>query len=457
MKHLSTGKDVFEKLSNDLMFALTVTQYEQTLDRFEAFIEEKKEQREFLYQWLAWWDRRRAHFSKAYKNPSAPNTNISEAYNSKYVTGKEINLKLVDSAKFDIAEAMKVSRTFKRFGEGLEINGSGPSAHERLSRDHRQQKRRASSYARDINIDSSDSDSEAPTRNRKWQKTAENKRDSQGKSKRPERRRSTRSKTFTKSLTKATENHHHVTLLSVNQFTQNEQEFNVKYFDKNLKVIIREKPSCTCSFYVENNARGSQTCLHIIWIMLNYYRLSENDSMLQQVSLTVDELNSIFGLQPNIDFVKSHSDNIPSTSNYLTPEEQMAIFEGKEKVQRWKINKSNVKKNAKCSTCKSTMPAGKMFVEVDGLYIPKNQTFAVDRKFYFCALFSCLKKVNASNIVPPTSNSIFMIADESGISIEEMEILKTRGFIGAENVLKFLLVDPESTIYPDFKTGSTSF
>ena len=121
-------------------------------------------------------------------------------------------------------------------------------------------------------------------------------------------------------------------------------------------------------FYLENNARGSEIRLHIIWMMLNYYRLSENDSMLHQVSLTVDELNSIFGLQPNVDFVKS--DNVPSTSNYLTPEEQMVIFEGKgkENAQQWKINKSNVNKNAWCSTCKSTMPAGKMFVEVDGLY-----------------------------------------------------------------------------------------
>ena len=154
--------------------------------------------------------------------------------------------------------------------------------------------------------------------------------------------------------------------------------------------------------------------------MLNYYRMSENDSMLHQVSLTVDELNSIFGLQPNVDFVKS--------DNYLTPEEQMAIFEGKENAQQWKINKSNVNKNAKCSTCKSKMPAGKMFVEVDGLNIPKKQTFAVIRKFYFCALFSCLKKVNRSNIVPPNSNTIFMIAEESDLTREERELLKMRKF-----------------------------
>ena len=167
MKHLSVGKEVFKRLANNLMIALTATQYEKTLDQFEVFIEEKKEQRGFLYEWLAWWDRRRSHFSKAFKSPSAPNTNMSESYNSKYVTGKEINLKLVDSAKLDIAEAMKVSRAFKRFGEGLEVNGSGPSAHDRQGRDNRQQKKRASSYARDINIGLSDSDSQEPSNKRK--------------------------------------------------------------------------------------------------------------------------------------------------------------------------------------------------------------------------------------------------------------------------------------------------
>ena len=113
MARLKSGGIVFEKIANRLMLALSENEYEVALNDLEDFIDENNEERGFLNDWITWWDRRREHFSKAYKNPSAPTTNISECYNSKYVRVKEINLKLVDAAKLDIAEA-KVALRFER-------------------------------------------------------------------------------------------------------------------------------------------------------------------------------------------------------------------------------------------------------------------------------------------------------------------------------------------------------
>ena len=49
------------------MLALSENEYEVTLNDLKDFIDENNEERGFLNDWIAWWDRRREHFSKAYK------------------------------------------------------------------------------------------------------------------------------------------------------------------------------------------------------------------------------------------------------------------------------------------------------------------------------------------------------------------------------------------------------
>ena len=73
------------------LLAFSPGDYKSTLEKFEQFIEDKKDQRDFLFNWLAWWDQRKSHFVKAFKHVSAPTTNLSEGYNSKYVTSNNIN------------------------------------------------------------------------------------------------------------------------------------------------------------------------------------------------------------------------------------------------------------------------------------------------------------------------------------------------------------------------------
>ena len=63
-----------------------------------------------------------------------------------------------------------------------------------------------------------------------------------------------------------------------------------------------------------------------------------------------------------------------------TPVEEMAIFEAHEassRNQEWFVDKITSRNKGCCPSCKSTMPIDKIYVYTKGLYIPRNQNFAV--------------------------------------------------------------------------------
>ena len=98
-----------------------------------------------------------------------------------------------------------------------------------------------------------------------------------------------------------------------------------------------------------------------------------------------------------------------------------SIFESKkttEPKQIWKVARGEARVNASCCTCKSTMPAGKIHIVVNGLYIPRNQKFTVSRQFYFCADPRCIAvKPFASNIQTPPSEVNIMEFDSCHLKI----------------------------------------
>ena len=75
------------------------------------------------------------------------------------------------------------------------------------------------------------------------------------------------------------------------------------------------------------------------------------------------------------------------------------------------------------------MPAGKIFAQTSGLYIPPGQRFAVESNFYFCATYLCFKSVPHSNVVATTSNTIIYIDEQTKLKIseEERRLLLSRG------------------------------
>ena len=275
----------------------------------------------------------------------------------------------------------------EHFGEGIKSYGTGPSSYERVGLDVRGQKKRAREYGEEIANDIENSEEFGSK-----DKTA---------SVRVERYRSTRSKTFLNSLKKAKDNKHAFVLLNVNQVSATMQKYRIKVFNQIIEVRLTEKPSCTCTYFNRNNRKQSETCCHVIWILLYYYQMIEEDPILQQIAITSQEITTIFSLVPNVSILRPDafdpknneanstpdfdSTNIGINSAKLTVAEEQAIVESRGDNSGhhiWKLNKLQDRKNAKYATCKATMPPGKIFVEVNALYIPPNQSFAVNRTFY---------------------------------------------------------------------------
>ena len=101
-----------------------------------------------------------------------------------------------------------------------------------------------------------------------------------------------------------------------------------------------------------------------------------------------------------------------------------SILDSKSHKLTWKVGKVRGKSTARCATngCKASMLEHKMYVETDGWFIPPNQKFAVERKFYFCASVLCLKSVPRSTVVTPTKDVIFEIIPGSDLTSDDKDL-----------------------------------
>ncbi|CAC5415076.1 unnamed protein product [Mytilus coruscus] len=64
------------KKINDMVHSTTVNQYNSQYNEVKRFITENN--KSSLLKWLQWWDKRRNHVMDAYRDVSAPNTNLAE-------------------------------------------------------------------------------------------------------------------------------------------------------------------------------------------------------------------------------------------------------------------------------------------------------------------------------------------------------------------------------------------
>ena len=93
----------------------TSTEYDHVLDEIESFVEKDKKNRKYIYNWLAYWDQRQHHFSRAWKQAGAPLKNLLKSFNSRY-------MQLIDAAKSDTAYALSLDRYLTKYTEGGEKN-----------------------------------------------------------------------------------------------------------------------------------------------------------------------------------------------------------------------------------------------------------------------------------------------------------------------------------------------
>ena len=111
--------------------------------------------------------------------------------------------------------------------------------------------------------------------------------------------------------------------------------------------------------------------------------------------------------------------------SHLTSRELDELFSDCDNLQQpWVEIKLDEGITAHCSGClKSKMIAGRLCIVVNVKFAPKDSYFAVDRKFYFCAVVQCLKnKPWSSNLrCPPEKVKANRTIDDSA-----KQLLKAR-------------------------------
>ena len=160
-------------------------------------------------------------------------------------------------------------------------------------------------------------------------------------------------------------------------------------------VIIDQNPRCTCPYFMKKPRNRKQTCKHILWVYVRVYRLPENSCILQQIALAKAECQDISKGAPSFVPINLFQQKVQANEHHshLTSRELDTLFSDYDNLpQRWVAIKLNEGSTTHCSGClKSKMIAGRLCIVVNAKFATKDCYFAVDRKFYFCAVAQCLK------------------------------------------------------------------
>jgi hypothetical protein len=243
-----------------LMSDETIGGYRRAFDEVIDLIQGNPTHHGFLKKFLKFWHPRRSHFSRSFKDPDAPATNLSEAFHSSYVNSKTTNLKLVEAAYRDVAYFVKITQAFALFPKGAKFSGTGPSQMHESNRNTARQNQRAKSYGEDINHqwdealdENSKHRPKHPTRADFPSSSSEDELDQPSKKRRTNAKRSerlrTRSKKFLLTLKKAKSLRY--TIVEERSLAGGGQEFQLRCYQQQdiTFVTIGMKPSCNCGWY----------------------------------------------------------------------------------------------------------------------------------------------------------------------------------------------------------------
>ena len=145
-KKLSVDSDKFVALANSLLTALTIDQFETCCSTTRAFLVSN----ENLTGWFEWWYARRMHIFSAFKPADAPTTNLAEIGHSKMTSVGRQYMTLLETAKQDIATAIRQESELKQFSSGLSKGGKAPSLQQRQAKKYRADIRRAAVFGEEV-------------------------------------------------------------------------------------------------------------------------------------------------------------------------------------------------------------------------------------------------------------------------------------------------------------------
>ena len=86
LKKLKSGY-IFKVLATKLMTANAKSEYDEAFVDLTKFIEAKPSKRDFLREFVNFWNPRRRCFSRAFKSSETPKTNLSKSYHTSHVKG----------------------------------------------------------------------------------------------------------------------------------------------------------------------------------------------------------------------------------------------------------------------------------------------------------------------------------------------------------------------------------
>ena len=223
---------------------------------------------------------------------------------------------------------------------------------------------------------------------------------------RPERKRTNRSQQFQESLKKAL-NEPFILEKTDGDLIRISIGYSFKVYSINSQttysVIIDQNPRCTCPYFMKKPRNRNQIRKHILSVYVRVYWLPENSSLLQKTALIKAECQDILKGAPSFVPISLCQQKVQANEHHshLTSRELDALFSDYDNLpQRWVPIKLNEGSTAHCAGClKSKVIAGRLCIVVNAKFVPKDCYFAVDRKFYFCAVAQCLKnKPRSSNL-----------------------------------------------------------
>ena len=141
----------FKKLAFQWLESTTINAYQNTLSILEDnFV--KNSTKGNIKRFLAWWDARRCHWSRAYKTDIfAPTTNQVEVANASLTHARSINLTLLNAAKEDVSDSIMQEALYRQYQKGVNTTGVGPSFEQKMALAREKQKKCAERLVEEIN------------------------------------------------------------------------------------------------------------------------------------------------------------------------------------------------------------------------------------------------------------------------------------------------------------------
>ena len=182
---------------------------------------------------------------------------------------------------------------------------------------------------------------------------------------------------------------------------------------------IAMEPHCSCPDFLKNGNSGP--CKHLIWLYIFVFKVNEEVPLLQQKSLTSEELTLLLAdykiEERYICSEKRPPSRFEECKKLLREDDRFADYS-----HEWKLMKKKKKRGRapQCQTCKTSIQENMSCLLCRALYVPYEQHFVREKDFYFCPLKSCIKALPFyTNLTQPdkilVSGNVSLIEKQSAI------------------------------------------